>query len=220
MNPQSRVPTLVHDGQRFTQSLAIIEYLDEMFHRHAPASQRPGGARPRAHVVADHRLRHSAAAEHQHHEIPEGNAPARRGRRLRRGCANGSRAASMPSVPSSSTITFRGKFCHGDTPSMADCCLVPQMFAADRFGVDPTHYPRLALICGELQRTCRPSSRASFETDRCRVTRPRRQGVPRRRTALAGLTRDGMTVMSGGFGLCGIPENLILALRDSGARAT
>jgi len=35
--------------------------------------------------------------------------------------------------------------------------------------------------------------------------------------ALAGLTRDGMTVMSGGFGLCGIPENLILALRDSGA---
>src|SRR3954453_18003746 len=36
--------------------------------------------------------------------------------------------------------------------------------------------------------------------------------------ALAGLTRDGMTVMSGGFGLCGIPENLILALPDSGAR--
>jgi 3-oxoacid CoA-transferase subunit A len=33
--------------------------------------------------------------------------------------------------------------------------------------------------------------------------------------ALAGLTRDGMTVMSGGFGLCGLPENLILALRDS-----
>ncbi len=34
--------------------------------------------------------------------------------------------------------------------------------------------------------------------------------------ALGGLTFDGMTVMSGGFGLCGIPENLILALRDSG----
>src|SRR3954470_1009547 len=38
------------------------------------------------------------------------------------------------------------------------------------------------------------------------------------RSALAGLTRDGMTVMSGGFGLCGIPENLILALRESGAK--
>jgi 3-oxoacid CoA-transferase subunit A len=36
--------------------------------------------------------------------------------------------------------------------------------------------------------------------------------------ALAGLTRDGMTVMSGGFGLCGIAENLIVALRDSGAK--
>ena len=38
------------------------------------------------------------------------------------------------------------------------------------------------------------------------------------RAALEGLTFDGMTVMSGGFGLCGIPENLIAALRDSGAR--
>ena len=34
--------------------------------------------------------------------------------------------------------------------------------------------------------------------------------------ALAGLLHDGMTVMAGGFGLCGIPENLILALRESG----
>ncbi|HUO94047.1 MAG TPA: CoA transferase subunit A [Rhizomicrobium sp.] len=36
--------------------------------------------------------------------------------------------------------------------------------------------------------------------------------------ALNGLLFDGMTVMSGGFGLCGIPENLILALRDSGVK--
>jgi len=38
------------------------------------------------------------------------------------------------------------------------------------------------------------------------------------REALEGLTFDGMTVMAGGFGLCGIPENLILALRDSGVK--
>jgi 3-oxoacid CoA-transferase subunit A len=38
------------------------------------------------------------------------------------------------------------------------------------------------------------------------------------RAALDGLTFDGMTVMSGGFGLCGIPENLIIALRDSGVK--
>jgi 3-oxoacid CoA-transferase subunit A len=37
-------------------------------------------------------------------------------------------------------------------------------------------------------------------------------------SALSGLTFDGMTVMSGGFGLCGIPENLILSLRDSGVK--
>ena len=38
------------------------------------------------------------------------------------------------------------------------------------------------------------------------------------KSALGGLTFDGMSVMSGGFGLCGIPENLIAALRDSGAQ--
>ena len=37
-------------------------------------------------------------------------------------------------------------------------------------------------------------------------------------SALAGLIKDGMTIMSGGFGLCGIPETLILAIRESGAK--
>ena len=37
-------------------------------------------------------------------------------------------------------------------------------------------------------------------------------------SALAGLIKDGMTIMSGGFGLCGIPETLIMAIRDSGAK--
>jgi 3-oxoacid CoA-transferase subunit A len=41
---------------------------------------------------------------------------------------------------------------------------------------------------------------------------------PNARAALEGVARDGITVMSGGFGLCGIPENLILALRESGVR--
>ena len=36
--------------------------------------------------------------------------------------------------------------------------------------------------------------------------------------ALKGITFDGMTIMAGGFGLCGIPENLITALRDSGTQ--
>src|SRR6202035_5454624 len=39
------------------------------------------------------------------------------------------------------------------------------------------------------------------------------------RSALAGLLKDGMTIMAGGFGLCGIPETLILAIRDSGVKS-
>ena len=45
-----------------------------------------------------------------------------------------------------------------------------------------------------------------------------RKIFPDARAALEGLTFDGMTVMSGGFGLCGIPEKLIAALRDSGVK--
>lgn len=41
---------------------------------------------------------------------------------------------------------------------------------------------------------------------------------PNAKSALEGLVFDGMTIMSGGFGLCGIPENFILALRDSGVK--
>ncbi len=45
-----------------------------------------------------------------------------------------------------------------------------------------------------------------------------RKIFPDAKSALDGLTFDGMTVMSGGFGLCGIPENLIAALRDTGVK--
>jgi 3-oxoacid CoA-transferase subunit A len=45
-----------------------------------------------------------------------------------------------------------------------------------------------------------------------------RKIFPDARSALEGLTFDGMSVMSGGFGLCGIPEHLIAALRDSGVK--
>ena len=43
-----------------------------------------------------------------------------------------------------------------------------------------------------------------------------RKVYPDAREALAGLLRDGMTIMSGGFGLCGIPENLIAAKEKAG----
>ena len=46
----------------------------------------------------------------------------------------------------------------------------------------------------------------------------RMKTYPDPRSAVSGLLRDGMTLMAGGFGLCGIPETLIAAIRDSGAR--
>jgi 3-oxoacid CoA-transferase subunit A len=45
-----------------------------------------------------------------------------------------------------------------------------------------------------------------------------RKVQPDARTALEGLLFDGMTIMSGGFGLCGIPENLIAAIRETGVK--
>jgi 3-oxoacid CoA-transferase subunit A len=45
-----------------------------------------------------------------------------------------------------------------------------------------------------------------------------RKIYPDARAALAGLLKDGMLIMAGGFGLCGIPESLILAIRDSGVK--
>jgi 3-oxoacid CoA-transferase subunit A len=45
-----------------------------------------------------------------------------------------------------------------------------------------------------------------------------RKVYPDARTALAGLLKDGMMIMAGGFGLCGIPENLIFAIRDAGVK--
>ena len=41
---------------------------------------------------------------------------------------------------------------------------------------------------------------------------------PDAKTALAGLLKDGMLICAGGFGLCGIPEELIKAIRDSGVK--
>ena len=41
---------------------------------------------------------------------------------------------------------YSGRFCHGDTPTMIDCFLVPQVYNAERFGCDLAPYPRLMRI--------------------------------------------------------------------------
>ena len=166
VNPQSRVPTLVHDGQRFTQSLAIIEYLDEVFPGPRLMPQRPGGSRARAHAVADHRLRHPAAAEHQHHEIPQGKAQlddAAIADWLREWITRGLDAFNAHLEHDH----LCGKFCHGDTPTMADCCLVPQMFAAERFGVRSDALPAARADRRKLQSPAGLRSTRIREANRC-----------------------------------------------------
>ena len=77
VNPQSRVPTLVHDGHRFTQSLAIIEYLDEVFPGRALLPRDPWIARAcaccrRSSPATSSRCRTPAPA------LSQGDAQARR----------------------------------------------------------------------------------------------------------------------------------------------
>ena len=145
VNPQSRVPTLVHDGQRFTQSLAIIEYLDETFPDHRLIPRDPvdrARVRMLSQIIAcDVQPLQNTSTTRYLKEVLKLSDDAVNAW-LREWIARGldSFAAHLE------RDHLSGKFSHGDTPTMADCCLVPQMYAAQRFGVDPTKYPRLNLI--------------------------------------------------------------------------
>jgi maleylpyruvate isomerase len=145
VNPQSRVPTLVHDGERITQSLAIIEYLEEMHHQPALLPKDPEGrARVRAlsHLIACdiQPLQNTSTTRYLKEVLKLDDAAVASW--LREWITRGLDAFNAHLEHDH----LSGKFCHGDTPTMADCCLVPQMFAAERFGVPATKYPRLALI--------------------------------------------------------------------------
>ena len=145
VNPQSRVPTLVHDGQRYTQSLAIIEYLDETFPDHRLIPRDPAD-RARVRMLSQiiacdiQPLQNTSTTRYltDKLELDESAVTAW----LREWIARGLDAYNSHLERDH----LSGKFSHGDTPTMADCCLVPQMFAAQRFGIEPTRYPKLALI--------------------------------------------------------------------------
>jgi len=145
VNPQSRVPTLVHDGQRFTQSLAIIEYLDETFpdHRLIP---RDAVDRARVRMLSQiiacdiQPLQNTSTTVYLKEKLKLDEAAITAW--LREWIVRGLDAYNAHLERDH----LSGKFSHGDTPTMADCCLVPQLFAASRFGVEVTRWPRLALI--------------------------------------------------------------------------
>jgi maleylacetoacetate isomerase len=145
VNPQSRVPTLVHNGQRLSQSLAIIEYLDETFPEHRLIPRDPvdrARVRMLSQIIACdiQPLQNTATTRYLKEQMNQ-DEDAVTGW-LREWITRGLDAYNAHLEHD----RLSGRFSQDDTPTMADCCLIPQLYAAQRFGIEPTRYPRLALI--------------------------------------------------------------------------
>jgi maleylacetoacetate isomerase len=145
VNPAALVPSLDIDGHVLTQSLAIIEYLEET-HREPPLL--PGGPFERAYVRAVSQL--IACEMH-----PLNNLRALDFVRQRYGQdEDGIRtwyghwiADGFSKLESLLQREQRhGRYCLGDRISMADCCLVPQVANARRYGCDLAPYPTVVRI--------------------------------------------------------------------------
>ncbi|PSJ22580.1 maleylacetoacetate isomerase [Halomonas sp. ND22Bw] len=145
-NPQGLVPTLVtDDGLRLTQSLAICEYLEEV---HPEPALLPEAPAERARVRALAQL--VACEMHPPNNLRvlkylTGELGVDEAARLgwyRHWVHEGFTALeAMLSREAGS-----GQFCHGDAPTLADACLVPQVFNAERFECDLSAYPRIRRI--------------------------------------------------------------------------
>lgn len=140
INPQGLVPTLVtDDGTALTQSLAIIEWLEETHPRPPLLPAEPAArARVRAFALAIaceiHPLQNLAALSRVR---GLGVEEAQVIEWARRTIADGLAACERMIAGQ------LGPFCFGDVPSLADICLVPQLGNARRFGVDLGVFPRL-----------------------------------------------------------------------------
>jgi maleylpyruvate isomerase len=146
LNPQGLVPALMlDDGSVLRQSLAIIEYLDETY-REPPLL--PGDAIGRARVrgialaiACDiHPLNNLRVLEYLLHTMGV-SAQAKDGW-YKYWIDIGFEALESQLARDSAT----GRFCHGDAPTLADVCLVPQVANARRMKVDLSPYPTLARI--------------------------------------------------------------------------
>jgi len=141
VSSEGLVPVLeLDDGRRLTQSLAIIEYLEETWPQPAllPADA-VGRARARAlaQIVACeiHPLNNLRVRKYLAHELKldEQASLAWYHHWVRLGLlAFEGHLADGPA----------GRFCHGDAPTLADCCLAPQIFNARRFDCDLSGLPR------------------------------------------------------------------------------
>lgn len=151
LNPQALVPTLEDGGNLLTQSLAIIEYLEET--RPDPAllpKDPPGRARVRSlallvaceiHPVNNLRIL-------QHLKKALGQSDEQVNAWYRHWIADGLARFEAQLANTGGT----GRFCHGDTPSMADCCLAPQIFNAQRYQCDTAPYPAAMRVFAECMK--------------------------------------------------------------------
>lgn len=146
LNPQQLVPTLVHGDTVLTQSMAILEYLNEVFVDGPPLlpADAPGRARVRAMaqlLACDvHPLGNLRVMQYLGDEL--GVDEAARLRWTTHWMAQGFAALQAQLAGSAQS----GRFCHGDVPGLADCCLVPQLYNARRFKLDLAPYPDLLRI--------------------------------------------------------------------------
>lgn len=142
-NAQGLVPTLVtNDGESLTQSLAICEYLEECFPEPALLPSDPiARARVRAlcQVIACeiHPLNNLRVLKHLTGEL---------------GLSDDDKLAwyrhwvRLGFDAVEAMLDASSEFCHGDNPTLADVCLVPQVFNAERFECDLGPYPRIRAV--------------------------------------------------------------------------
>lgn len=150
LNPEGRVPALEVAGQVLTQSWAILEWLEETYPQPAllPADTF-GRARVRALaqlVVADIQpLQNLGPTNYLASQL--GATPEQVAAWLQYWIGRGLAAFEAQLARDAATR----QFCHGDTPTLADACLVPQCYAARRFGVDVAEYPTIARIAAACE---------------------------------------------------------------------
>jgi len=149
LNPRGQVPTLLHGERLLTQSMAILEYLEEV---HPATPLLPGDPEGRARVRALSQI--IACDIHPLNNLRvlnylTGTLGVDESARLdwyRHWVADGLEAFERMLADSDET----GACCHGDHPTMADCCLLPQVYNARRFGCDESRWPEIRRIAEHL----------------------------------------------------------------------
>jgi maleylacetoacetate isomerase/maleylpyruvate isomerase len=149
VNPQALLPALeLDDGTRLNQSLAIIEYLDET-HPQPPLVPKEPLARARVRSLSQlvaseiHPLNNLRVLQHLKRL---GQTQEQIDAWYRHWIADG--LAKLEAELKGKA----GKFCHGDAPTMADCCLVPQIFNAKRYNSDLAPYATTMRVFDECMK--------------------------------------------------------------------